>query len=61
MIKRILLICLVLLAIAGCKQTAVGHDAAFEEAISCIEEYKFDEAYEKMLVQIGRASCRERV
>lgn len=58
MIKRILLICLVLLAIAGCKQTAVGHDAAFEEAISCIEEYKFDEAYEKMLVLANNGHAR---
>jgi len=50
MMKKILLTCLVLIVITGCKQATVGHDAAYEEAISYIGEYKFDEAYEKMIV-----------
>ena len=50
MIQRIILICLVLIVIVGCKQATTGHDVAYEEAISCIENLKYAEGYNKMLL-----------
>ncbi|MBI9080053.1 MAG: sel1 repeat family protein [Pseudodesulfovibrio sp.] len=58
MIKKIVLICLVLIVIVGCKQATVGHDAAYEEAISCIEDAKYDEAYKKMIALAGNGHAR---